>query len=64
MCQHLVVVLHPILIVRPAVPILKNPPALDAFDGVVLVANHLLQLQPSIYLKATFLIVAVHGVQV
>jgi len=33
----LVVILHPILVVRPAVPILKNPPTLSqmAFDSVV-----------------------------
>ena len=44
MCQHLVVILHPILVVCPAVSIFKNPPASSqrALNSVVVV-NHPLQ---------------------
>ena len=49
-------IVHPVLVVRHAVPILKNPLALCqcAFDGVVSGANHLLQLQPNVYLGVSF----------
>ena len=44
-CLHLVVILHPILVVRPAVTIHKNSPATSqgAFDSIVFVLeeNHL-----------------------